>query len=112
MALRLKELKKLFDHHTVKGYFKFESSALKLFEMGHMNITSATDESHFWYPLNPKDLWIPFVHCMMTVLDEFTQQSKYYHILLVEFYEWIARIAIIYFHLQRTLKPDYDGSES
>lgn len=38
-----------------------------------MNVTTDVEESHYWYPLSPQDLWIPFVHCMMTVLDEFNQ---------------------------------------
>ena len=52
-----------------------------------------TTESHFWYPLNPQELWTPFVYCMMTILDETLDNDKYNHIVLVEFYEWIARVA-------------------
>lgn len=77
LALRLKELKKIFDHYSVKGYFKFKTSALKMFDMCEMNLTSLTEPEHRWYPLNAIDLWQPFVHCMMTVLDEIHQSAKY-----------------------------------
>ena len=40
---------------------------------------------------------------MMTVLDEIHTGDKYYHILLVEFYEWIARVAIKYSELMYQL---------
>lgn len=73
-------------------------------EMNQMSMTSNTPASHFWYPLSPRDLWKPFVYCMMTVIDEIHDESKYYHILAVEFYEWIARIALIY-HQLKTGKP-------
>lgn len=55
----------------------------------------------FWYPLSVRDLWIPFVHCMMTILDEARHSSKYEHILLVEYYEWVARIALKYAELKK-----------
>ena len=90
----------------MRGIFKFENSALRLFEMQGLNLTSFTDEDHFWYPLRPKDLWSPFVHCMMTILDEIHQESKYDHILLVEFYEWIARIAFKYSELKKAQLPE------
>lgn len=106
LALRLKELKKIFECYTIRGLFTFESSALSLFEMQGQNLTSSTAESHFWYPLTPKDLWAPFVHCMMTILDENRHESKYYHILLVEYYEWIARIAFKYSELRKAELPE------
>ena len=37
----------------------------------------------------------------MTVLDEKKNESKYEHILLVEYYEWIARVAFKYYDLQK-----------
>ena len=104
LALRLKKLKKLFEQFAVRGIFKFESSCLTLFEMHDMALTASTDESHFWYPLSPHDLWIPFVHCMMTVIDEYHDEFKYEHILVVEYYEWIARVAIKYYELKMNLK--------
>ena len=70
LALRLKELKVMFEHFTVRGLFKFESSALRLFEMQDLTVQSVTEPNHFWYPLNPQELWIDFVHSMMTVLNE------------------------------------------
>ena len=36
LAIRLKELKKVYEHYCVNNYFKFETSALKLFEMEGM----------------------------------------------------------------------------
>ena len=30
---------------------------------------------------------------MMTILDDVQYKSKYYHIYLVEFYDWIGRVA-------------------
>lgn len=53
--------------------------------------------THYWYPLRPQDLWPPFVHCMMTILDEMHDSRKYDSLLQVEFYEWIARVAFRYF---------------
>lgn len=78
-----------------------------MFEMGEMNLLSQIEPDHFWYPLNPKDLWVPFVQSMMTVLDEIHQISKYEHIILVEFYEWIARIAIKYSELKKAASPEH-----
>ena len=43
---------------------------------------------------------------MMTVLDEIHHDSKYQHILLVEFYEWIARVAIKYYQLNQEEDTD------
>ena len=71
--------------------------------MTNLNLTSCTSTDDFWYPLKPNDLWEPFVYCMMTVLDENHLKSKYHHILLVEFYEWIARIAFRFFDLKNKL---------
>ena len=41
---------------------------------------------------------------MMTILDENKRSAKYEYILLPEFYEWIARIAII--HKTLRLRPN------
>lgn len=108
LALRLKKLKRVFNHYTVCCLFKFQQSAMYLFEMQDINITSTTAPSHFWYPLKPQDLWTPFVQCMMTVLDEIHHDAKYQHILLVEFYEWIARVAIKYYQLSQGEESDQD----
>ena len=40
---------------------------------------------------------------MMTVPDEIHHEYKYYHIVVVEFYEWIARVAIKYSELMYQL---------
>ena len=69
--------------------------------MSDLTMESVTNESHFWYPLNTQDLWVCFVHCMMTVLDEINDNKKYYHILFVEFCEWIARVAFRYADLKK-----------
>ena len=102
LALRLKQFKKIYNHFCVKKQFTFKKSALSLFEMRSEQIESGVvDSSHFWYPLTPEELWPPFVHCMMTVLDEIHANRKYDHIELVEFYEWIARIAFRYTELKK-----------
>ena len=43
LAKRLKELKKVYVNFSVKGKFKFDTSALKLFEMPDMNMSAVTD---------------------------------------------------------------------
>jgi len=40
----------------------------------------------------------------MTILDENKFAKKYNRILLVEFYEWVSRVAIRYYHFQE-IKP-------
>ena len=47
----------------------------------------------------------------MTVIDEIYHDSKYHHILLVEFYEWIARVAFKYSELKVALLPRGEGQE-
>lgn len=101
MACRLKELKRVFQKFCVRKQFRFQTSALKLFEMDHLVLESETPPDHFWYPLKPKDLWASFVHCMMTILDEIHDIRKYDHILLVEYYEWIARVAFRHADLKK-----------
>lgn len=69
------------------------------------------DKRHFWYPLSPEELWPPFVHSMMTILDEIHQESKYDHLELVEFYEWIARIALRHADIKKfSLAIDQESS--
>lgn len=93
LALRLKELKKVYEQYCVNKQFQFKTSALRLFEMQGLGSDGSITKEHFWYPLQPKDLWSPFILCMMTVLDEINNRKKYESIVLVEFYEWIARVA-------------------
>ena len=57
LALRLKELKKIFEHFLKQGHFKFNYSALRMFEMKDMTMLSKTEVDHFWYPLSVIDLW-------------------------------------------------------
>lgn len=57
-------------------------------------------EDHFWDPLSPDELWVPFVHCMMTCHTEYLDKDKYNHILFVEFCEWIPRVAFRYYELK------------
>ena len=53
-------------------------------------------QSDFWYPLTAFDVWPSFVRSMMTVLNEHVSQNKYNHLLLVEYYEFLGRIAFTY----------------
>lgn len=59
-----------------------------------------TEGEEFWKPLTVQDIWPPFVHSMMTVLDENNKGDKYHHLQITEFYEWIARIALRYHELK------------
>ena len=65
-----------------------------------------------WKPLTVDDIWRPFVHCMMTVLDENQRASKYYRLELGEYYEWLGRIAMKWHEYQvedeskRASRPD------
>ena len=52
--------------------------------------------SDFWSPLSEEDLKEPFVFSMMTVIDEPRHVNKYNRLELVEFYEFIGRVAIMY----------------
>ena len=73
-----------------------------LFEMKNDTLeTQIVDTKHFWYPLTSQDLHTAFVFSMMTILDEIHQSSKYEHIELVEFYEWIARVAFKYYDIKK-----------
>ena len=101
LAMRLKDLKKIYEAFSIRGTFKFYSSALNLLDMNGLTLRSVIQEDHYWYPLNPENVWPPFVHCMMTVHDEIRNSSKYDRILLVEFYEWIARVAIRYSKMKK-----------
>ena len=38
---------------------------------------------------------------MMTILDEVANSSKYDSLELVEYYEWIARVALKYYQLRK-----------
>lgn len=52
LALRLKELKKIYKHYTINNQFTFRQSALSLFEMkGEDADGGAADTKHFWHPL-------------------------------------------------------------
>ena len=77
LALRLKELKKIYKHFQKQGFFKFRTSALRIFQMTNMTLLSKTEPRHYWYPLTVHDLWVHFVYCMMTVLDENHDINKY-----------------------------------
>lgn len=105
LAMRLKELKSMFEFYKDSSKFRW-LSAMRLFEMEDQEAFDRTlerpaDESHFWYPLNAPALWPPFVHCMMTVLAERKRSSKYEHLRPAEYYEWIARIAFLYADLRK-----------
>ena len=65
-----------------------------------MRLKQSNLETHYWDPLMPEDLWDPFVHCQMTVINEHRSSDKYRHILFVEFCEYIARIAFIFYDLR------------
>ena len=105
LAVRLKELKKVYKKFANQdGYFTFDKSAMKMFEMDQektdtqpQTVIAAGQQSasdHFWSPLTAQDLRSAFVQCMMTVVDECRKADKYDYILLPEFYEWVGRIAI------------------
>ena len=51
LALRLKELKKIFEHHCINNKFDFKRSALKLFEISGVNSEYTSTKEDFWYPL-------------------------------------------------------------
>jgi len=114
LGVRLKELKAIFDRYCdgkSKRQFRWHASALKLFEMEPPPAPSSNQgrkakqpdlvpEDLFWAPLTPSEIWPSFVHSMMTVIDENNDSGKYQHLLLPEFYEWIARVALRYFALR------------
>ena len=70
LAMRLKDLKKIFKRNCIKSKFEFKTSALKLFELQNQQQDQVSGTGDYWYPLSVRDLWAPFVHCMMTILDE------------------------------------------
>lgn len=63
--------------------------------------------SSFWEPLTAFDIWPPFCRSMMTILNEHNNQSKYNHLLLVEYYEYMARIAFRYYELESELEQNW-----
>ena len=120
LAKRLKELKKLFQKNCKRGLFTFDS-ALQLFEIDGAafkesqkdkgtSIKESKKDSHqgsaaklassFWEPLTAFDIWPPFCRSMMTILNEHVNQDKYSHLLLVEYYEYVARLAFRYHELE------------
>jgi len=113
LGVRLKELKAIFDRYCDgknRRQFRWPASALKLFEMEpppappsnrgrKAKQPDLVPEDLFWAPLTPSEIWPSFVHSMMTVIDEDADSGKYQHLLLPEFYEWIARVALRYFAL-------------
>ena len=49
--------------------------------------------------MNAFDVWPPFCRSMMAITNEHNNQSKYQHLVLVEFYEYVARIAFRHYEL-------------
>lgn len=103
-----KELKAVYDRYCDpknRRQFRWKTSALRLFEMQEEvaptkgGKEAAANKDDYWKPLTVDDIWQPFVHCMMTVLDENQQSSKYWHLLYVEFNDWLGRIALRYHEL-------------
>lgn len=118
LAKRLKTLKEVFRFFCEKKrrLFTFDHSVMKMLEfednIEFQRLKSSDEETHCWYPLNPEDVWPPFIYCMMTVVDENNNSQKYQHIVFVEFCEYIARVAFIYHDVQRhNQMVDYENDK-
>jgi len=106
LGLKLRDLKKIFTKfcgNSLNGLFNYKQSALNMFEMDEEYVE---DDNHYWHPLLPSDIWEQFIFCMMTILDEETNEAKYESIVLPEFYEFLARCAFVYYDKMRIIDPE------